>query len=176
MEKIINLFAIEIFQKAIRVILTIIAGLILVKVINKSISVSFKKLARRSALTSYKNRLNTLKSIIKSMISFFLLAILILLILADLGFDTTPILTGAGILGLAVSFGAQTLVKDLISGFFLILDNQINVGDSVQVGGTEGKVVKILMRNIVIRDKEENLVYIPNSEIKKIVVFKDQSK
>lgn len=176
MDDLLNLLNIDIFQLFGRICLTIIASLILLKIANRSISLSFKKLARRSTLASYKSRLNTLESILNSIISFVVIVVLILLIATDLGFNITPILTGAGILGLAVSFGAQTLVKDLISGFFLILDNQINVGDKVEIDDTEGEVVKILMRNIVIRDGKGNLIYIPNSEVKKIVVFKEGSK
>jgi small conductance mechanosensitive channel len=86
--------------------------------------------------------------------------------------NITPLITGAGILGLAFSFGAQTLVKDLIAGFFIILENQYNVGDQVKLNTEEGVVDKITLRATVLKDKKGNLIYIPNSEIKKVVVIK----
>jgi small conductance mechanosensitive channel len=72
--------------------------------------------------------------------------------LAQLGFDVTPLLAGAGIAGLAVSFGAQNLVRDLISGFFLVLENHVRVGDVAVVNGTGGLVEAITFRTIVLRD------------------------
>jgi small conductance mechanosensitive channel len=76
------------------------------------------------------------------------------------------VLTGAGIVGLAVGFGAQTLVKDVISGFFLILEDQVRVGDVAIVNGTGGAVEQINLRTIVLRDLEGTVHVIPNGEIK----------
>jgi small conductance mechanosensitive channel len=74
------------------------------------------------------------------------------MVLQKLDLDITPILAGAGILGLAVGFGAQTLVKDAIAGFFLILENQVRVGDVAEINGTGGLVEAINLRTIVLRD------------------------
>ena len=76
------------------------------------------------------------------------------MVLRALDVDITPLLTGAGIIGLAVGFGAQTLVKDVISGFFMILEDQVRVGDVAIVNGTGGAVEQINLRTIVIRDME----------------------
>ena len=91
--------------------------------------------------------------------------------LKRIGLDITPILTGAGLLGLAVSFGSQTLVRDLISGFFIIVENQFNVGDKVKIANIEGKVIAINLRTTVLENKHQR-IYIPNSEIKNVVVNK----
>jgi len=99
-------------------------------------------------------------------------SIAFLMILSEFNFSITPILTGAGIAGIAISFGAQSLVKDFISGFFIILENQYNVGDEIKVGDFQGKVVKVTFRTTVLKDKHENIIHILNSETKNIVVIK----
>ena len=90
----------------------------------------------------------------------------LLMVLRTLDVDITPVLTGAGILGLAVGFGAQTLVKDMISGFFLILEDQVRVGDVALVNGIGGSVEQINLRTIVLRDIEGTVHIIPNGEIR----------
>jgi small conductance mechanosensitive channel len=77
-----------------------------------------------------------------------------------------PILAGAGILGLAVSFGSQSLVKDVISGFFILFENQFAIGDVVEAGGKSGVVEKMTMRVVVLRDLQGTMHVVPNSEIK----------
>jgi len=88
------------------------------------------------------------------------------MILRELDVDITPVLTGAGILGLAVGFGAQTLVRDVISGFFLIVEDQVRVGDVASVNGTGGLVEQINLRTIVLRDMQGTVHVFPNGEIK----------
>ncbi|HID85788.1 MAG TPA: mechanosensitive ion channel family protein [Anaerolineae bacterium] len=88
------------------------------------------------------------------------------MILRELGMDIGPILAGAGIVGLAVGFGAQTLVRDVISGFFILLENQFNVGDSIQVGDLAGSVEKITLRATFLRDLQGTLHIVPNGEIR----------
>ncbi len=89
-----------------------------------------------------------------------------LIVLRELDVDITPVLTGAGIAGLAVGFGAQTLVRDVITGFFLIVEDQVRVGDVAMVNGTGGLVEQINLRTIVLRDLEGVVHVIPNGEIK----------
>ncbi len=89
----------------------------------------------------------------------------LLMVLRAVDVDITPVLTGAGILGLAVGFGAQTLVKDVISGFFLILEDQVRVGDVATVNGVGGSVEQINLRTIVLRDMEGTVHVIPNGQI-----------
>jgi small conductance mechanosensitive channel len=87
------------------------------------------------------------------------------MVLAQFGLNITPALTGAGIAGLAVGFGAQTLVRDIISGFFLILENQVRVGDAAAINGVEGIVEAINLRTIVLRDIEGTVHVVPNGGI-----------
>jgi moderate conductance mechanosensitive channel len=79
--------------------------------------------------------------------------------------DIAPVLTGAGIVGLAVGFGAQTLVRDVISGFFLILEDQVRVGDVAAINGVGGLVEEINLRTIVLRDGEGTVHVFPNGSI-----------
>ena len=88
------------------------------------------------------------------------------MVLRELDVDITPVLTGAGIVGLAVGFGAQTLVRDIISGFFLILEDQVRVGDVAVVNGQGGLVEEVNLRTIVLRDETGTVHVFPNGEVK----------
>ena len=111
-------------------------------------------------------RAQTLGRLLQKTLSIVAIVIAGLMILRELEIDITPVLTGAGILGLAVGFGAQTLVRDVISGFFLILEDQVRVGDVAIVNGTGGLVEAINLRTIVLRDMEGTVHVFPNGEIK----------
>lgn len=97
-------------------------------------------------------RARTLGNLLRNVATMAIIAIAALMVLRELNVDIMPILTGAGIMGLAIGFGAQTLVKDVISGFFLILEDQIRVGDVAEINGTGGMVEAINLRTIVLRD------------------------
>jgi moderate conductance mechanosensitive channel len=89
-----------------------------------------------------------------------------LMILRELDIDITPVLTGAGIAGIAIGFGAQTLVRDIISGFFLIFEDQVRVGDVVAVNGQGGLVEEVNLRTLVLRDEHGAVHIFPNGEVK----------
>ena len=110
-------------------------------------------------------RARTLGSLIRNAAIALIVGIAALMILRELGLDIAPVLTGAGIVGLAVGFGAQTLVRDIISGFFLILEDQVRVGDSAAINGTAGLVEAIHLRTIVLRDVEGTVHVFPNGAI-----------
>ena len=97
-------------------------------------------------------RLDTLLGIVRSIIKIIVWTMIIMLFLRKLGIDIAPIIAGAGIVGLAVGFGAQELVRDFISGFFMLLENQIRAGDVAIVNGTGGLVEHVGLRTIVLRD------------------------
>ncbi len=97
-------------------------------------------------------RILTLTSIIHGLIKIILWAIFVMIVLQKFGLNIAPILAGAGIIGLAVGFGAQELVRDFISGFFIILENQIRIGDVAIINGTGGLVEKIEFRTTTLRD------------------------
>jgi moderate conductance mechanosensitive channel len=110
-------------------------------------------------------RINTLTSIIHGVIKIILWVILIMIVLQKFGINIAPILAGAGIVGLAVGFGAQELVRDYISGFFIILENQIRSGDIAIINGTGGLVEKIELRTTTFRDFSGVVHIIQNGKI-----------
>ena len=111
-------------------------------------------------------RARTLSSLIQRTLSIAVVSIAVLMILRELDVDITPVLTGAGIVGLAVGFGAQTLVRDIISGFFMILEDQARVGDVAVVNGQGGLIEAVNLRTIVLRDEEGTVHVFPNGEVK----------
>jgi small conductance mechanosensitive channel len=111
-------------------------------------------------------RAQTLSRLIQRSLAIVVSAIALLMILRELQIDITPVLTGAGIVGLAIGFGAQTLVRDVISGFFLILEDQVRVGDVAVVNGQGGLVEEVNLRTIVLRDIEGAVHVFPNGEVK----------
>jgi small-conductance mechanosensitive channel len=110
-------------------------------------------------------RARTLGSVITKVVTVAVVSIALLEVLPHFGVNIAPVLTGAGILGLAVGFGAQTLVRDVISGFFLILEDQVRVGDVAAINGTGGVVEAINLRTIVLRDAEGTVHVFPNGAI-----------
>lgn len=96
------------------------------------------------------------------------LAVTALMVLRKAGVDTAPLLTGSAVLGVALGFGAQDLVKDIISGFFLIVENQIRVGDVVEVNGKGGLVESLRTRTIVLRGMDGTVYIIPNGSIREV--------
>ena len=110
-------------------------------------------------------RARTLGALIQRGLTALVVGVAVLMILRQLQFDIMPVLTGAGIVGLAIGFGAQTLVKDVISGFFMIFENQIRVGDVANINGTGGSVESITLRTIVLRDLSGTVHVFPNGSI-----------
>src|SRR5207237_8657624 len=92
-----------------------------------------------------------------------------MLILGELGISIAPILATAGVAGLAIGFGAQSLVKDYFSGFFMLLEDQIRVGDIVEVAGKAGEVEEVTLRYVRLRDADGFVYFVPNGEIKMVV-------
>ena len=101
----------------------------------------------------YAKRARTLGDLARNVATAIVVGVAIIYVLNELHFNVLPLLTGAGIAGLAIGFGAQTLVKDVISGFFLILENQVRIGDIAEINGTGGLVEAIRLRTIVLRDQ-----------------------
>jgi small conductance mechanosensitive channel len=111
-------------------------------------------------------RAQTLTRTLQKTLSVVIAGMAGLMILRELDIDITPVLTGAGIAGLAIGFGAQTLVRDVISGFFLILEDQVRVGDVAVVNGQGGLVEAVNLRTIVLRDEAGTVHIFPNGEVK----------
>jgi moderate conductance mechanosensitive channel len=110
-------------------------------------------------------RARTLGSLISKVTTVAISGLAALMVLNEFDVNIAPVLTGAGIAGLAVGFGAQTLVRDVITGFFLILEDQVRVGDSAAINGVGGLVEQINLRTIVLRDEEGTVYVFPNGSI-----------
>ena len=110
-------------------------------------------------------RINTLFGILKNFVSITIIVVVIMLILSELGIEIGPLIAAAGVVGLAVGFGAQTLVKDIITGLFVVLEGQVTIGDIVEVAGHSGTVEAITIRTIRLRDVQGHLHVIPFSEV-----------
>jgi small conductance mechanosensitive channel len=119
----------------------------------------------REAKLEESKRTNTLIGIVRGTLNITLSVIFILIILRELGIDIAPLLAGAGIIGLAVGFGAQELVRDVISGFFMLLENQLRVGDIVKINDTGGVVEGIELRTITLRDLSGTVHIFQNGKI-----------
>ncbi|HEX8028363.1 MAG TPA: mechanosensitive ion channel family protein [Vicinamibacterales bacterium] len=113
-----------------------------------------------------RQRLQTVGALLQRFFSILIWSVAGLMVLRELDVDITPVLTGAGIVGLAVGFGAQTLVKDIISGLFLITEDQVRLGDVAEINGIGGAVEEINLRTIVLRDVEGIVHHISNGEIR----------
>jgi small conductance mechanosensitive channel len=110
-------------------------------------------------------RAQTLGRLIHNVLAVLISSIALLMVLRELGVDIVPMLTGAGIAGVALGFGAQWLVRDVIAGFYLILDNQVRVGDVAAINGVGGIVEAINLRTIVLRDGEGTVHVFQNGAI-----------
>jgi small conductance mechanosensitive channel len=111
-------------------------------------------------------QLRTLASVISSVGAVVIYFLAALQVLPLFGIDMKPILASAGIVGLAIGFGSQTLVKDVINGFFILLENQYDIGDVVRLAGVTGTVEAMTLRRTLLRDGDGTLHNVPNSEIK----------
>jgi len=118
-----------------------------------------------------KKRAHTLGNILRHAFLIIITFVAVLMILGELGIQLGPLLATAGIGALAIGFGAQGLVKDLISGFFIILENQYRIGDVIEVAGVSGLVESVSLRKTVLRDLQGKVHTIPNGEIKVVSNF-----
>jgi small-conductance mechanosensitive channel len=110
-------------------------------------------------------RAETLVNITNGAVKVGVLAIGVLMIVRELGIDIGPLLAGAGILGLAIGFGSQALVKDVVTGFFILMENQFRVGDVIKAAGHSGLVERISLRTTILRDIDGTVHVIPNGEV-----------
>ena len=117
----------------------------------------------------FNKRAETLARVARYLSSVIISLITVMLVLSELGVSVAPILGAAGVVGLAVGFGAQSLVKDFVTGFFLLLENQIRQGDVVEVDGHTGTVEQITLRFVQLRDYEGSVHYVPNGQITTVV-------
>ncbi|MBD3161266.1 MAG: mechanosensitive ion channel [Candidatus Eisenbacteria bacterium] len=149
----------------IKIVIIIILALIALRVAKGLTRRAFSSVSKRGADPEFSKRADTLSSTVGNILTVVVMTIALMMILREIGIDIGPILAGAGILGLAIGFGAQNLVQDLISGFYILLDDQIRVGDVVQIAGKGGLVERVTLRMTVIRDLAGSVHYVRNGQI-----------
>jgi len=153
------------WSKLITVILIVVIAKISLSVINKLIEKSLTPLKKSKNYQKKISRANTLIPLLQSISRYIVYFIASVMALKELGVDTTAIIASAGVVGLAVGFGAQSLVRDIISGALLLFEGTVSVGDSITVGEHSGMVEVISLRNIYIRKFSGELRIVPNGEV-----------
>ena len=151
--------------KFLTIIIIFVVAKIALSVINKLIERSLTPLKKSKNYKKRISRANTLIPLLQSVSKYVVFFIAGVMVLKELGVDTTGIIASAGVVGLAIGFGAQSLVKDVLSGAFLLFEGAISVGDSVNVGEHSGTVEVIGLRNIHLRKYSGELRVIPYGEV-----------
>lgn len=155
---------------ALQIILIILLAVVIVKVAKKLIDRLFTN-KQTGPIKISERRENTLKKLIKNVISYVVYFMAIVMVLGVFNLNIGPLLAGAGVLGLAIGFGAQNLVRDIITGFFIIFEDQFSVGDYVIVSGVEGTVEEIGLRTTKILSWTGEMNILPNGSITQVTNY-----
>jgi moderate conductance mechanosensitive channel len=155
------------FASGLRILLIFILAYALVRTIGVLVKRFEAELNRGTGLDALERakRARTLGSVVNKGATVLIVAIAVVMVMKELHLDIGPVLTSAGIAGVALGFGAQWLVRDIISGFFLILEDQVRVGDVAAINGVGGLVEELNLRTIVLRDIEGTVHVFPNGAI-----------
>jgi len=138
----------------------------------------FSKIIKKVLRKKYKEseeleaKQKTILGVIDNTIKIILIIVVLLMALSDLNVNIAPLLAGAGVVGFAISFACQNLIKDFLSGMFLLIEDQLDVGDRVQFGppiNQEGEVIDFTLRKTTIRNDEGALVFVPNNQISYLI-------
>ena len=156
-----------IITDGLRILLILILMFVFIKIAQLATGRLFRKFkkGKREVDDEFRKRADTLSSVIGSILTICIVIVTVITIMGQLDIPIGPVLASAGIVGVALGFGAQHFVKDVISGFFILLDDQIRVGDVVQIAGKGGLVENINLRMTILRDLAGNVHYVRNGEI-----------
>jgi moderate conductance mechanosensitive channel len=149
-----------------KIVLVVIVSLVLIRLLRAITRKTASLQAKRLPPGFRAQQVRTLASVLNSIGVFVIVFVAALMVLAQLNLHLEPLLASAGIAGLAIGFGAQTLVHDFINGFYILLENQYDIGDVVRIAGVKGTVEEMSLRRTVLRDDDGTLHMVPNSEIK----------
>ena len=155
----------DILMKIGIIVIKLIAIVIVYYIVKSIGNRTIERIFNRKKKEMSNGRAKTLESISKNILAYFLLFIFAGFIFSIFNFDITTLLAGAGIVGLAIGFGAQGLVSDVVTGFFILLEQQIDVGDYVTVADKDGVVEEVGLRTTKLRGFDGTLHYVPNREI-----------
>ena len=151
---------------AVRILVILGIALVVLRVVRRLTNDWMERIKDLDVGDARRQRASTLGSLIRSTSQYVIWPIATIMVLSEMGLDVGALIATAGVAGLAIGFGAQTLVKDVISGVFLLFDDLIRVGDLVNIGGTVGTVESIGVRLIKVRTFDGELVMIPAGEIR----------
>lgn len=160
-----EIFATSLLRSGFHILVILVLAWIALKMAKKTSQGLVRFVTRQKEDEEFQKRTRTLGEVVRYVIVLVVFAVATMTVLKELGIDIGPVLAAAGIVGLAVGFGAQSLVKDVISGFFILLEDQIRVGDVVNIADKGGLVEKVGLRTTVLRDLHGNVHYVPNGSI-----------
>lgn len=152
-------------EDAPKILLILIVALVVIRIVHTLTRGMVALRARHLPPGIRGQQIQTLARVINSIASFVVWFLVGLTVLDRVGINLGPLLASAGIAGLAIGFGAQTLVKDFINGFFVLLEDQYNIGDGVRLAGVKGTVEDMSLRRTVLRDDDGTVHIIPNSQL-----------
>lgn len=156
-----------------RILLVVVAALVVNRVLGRLIGRlgrhlnTMARVDRRSVARA-EQRTATLSSVLRGLSSAVVWTLASFLVLDELGVNLAPLLAGAGIVGVAVGFGAQALVRDVLAGFFMLVEDQYGVGDHITLEAVSGTVERVTLRVTTLRDADGVRWYIPNGEIHRV--------
>jgi small-conductance mechanosensitive channel len=155
-----------------RILIILVAAGLIQSFGSRAISKAMNKLASadlvpgpRNIVARQKERASTIGGVLTATLKSATWIIAVAMALGEFGFDLGPLIASAGVVGVAIGLGAQTLVRDILSGIFMLIEDQYGVGDQIKVLEIEGVVEKVGLRITTIRDKDETLWYVRNGEI-----------
>ena len=166
-------WSVEYLKALLRIVSLLIVGLLTLKLVDSALKRLVSIVPESDAAGGHRleRRAETIRHIVRSVGRAVLGSVSVIYIANELGFPLGPLLTTAGIAGLAIGFGAQSLVKDVIAGFFVLLEDQYGVGDTVRIAGLEGVVEEMTLRVTVLRSGAGEIHVVPNGNIQTVSVL-----
>ena len=163
-------------EHGVRALMIVVATLVLLKLVRLVTRRIEGVIERRHSDLEYKKRASTLGRVILWLLRVVVIAVSSMMLLEQFGLPIGPAMTAAGVVGVALGFGAQNIVQDFLGGFFILIENQVRVGDVVKINDQSGLVEEINLRMVVLRDYAGNVIYIRNGKIDVVInMTKDYS-
>jgi len=156
-------------QTTVRIVVILLLAWLVATLLRRAIRLLRSRIEARIDDREALKRAETLTRVFKYIVTVVITLVAGMMVLSELGVSLAPILGAAGIVGVAVGFGAQSLVKDFVSGFFILFEDQIRTGDVVRIASHSGLVEEITLRHTRLRDYEGNVHYVPNGMIDSVV-------
>lgn len=161
--------AFPVFQGSLRILLILLIAWIASLLLLRLVRLAAERLKKRKGDPEEVKRVDTLVRVSNSVIRILIWSVAVTIILSVLGFSIAPILTTAGVSGIAVGFAAQSLVKDYFSGFVILMEGQMRVGDIVEIGGVAGVVEEMTLRYVRLRNYNGEVIFVPNGSITNVI-------